>query len=101
MSSNSNSNVDRYNKYMNKLRIMGAESVFGFSVCEEMEQVIITKYIENEDEYRVIEIPSFVTDVQKYIFRDVEQSLKIIHKDNQIDNMALMFGGFEGIITVI
>ena len=64
------SNVEKYNLYnKRKHKLLGNKMYFEFKVIEEKDAVLITKYIKNDDEFRTIEIPSFVTniDTENYI----------------------------------
>lgn len=97
-------NIKAYDKYMRKYNMLGISAPFEFLVSRETDEISITKYIENSEEYRVIEIPSFVTGIRVddmsvitgSIFRGVKQSLKVIHKDNKIRRMKLLFSSFCG-----
>ena len=97
-------NIERCKKYMKKQEMLGTKT-FEFRMNDANDKVIITKYIPDESEYRVIEIPSFVTSIDvieqvgitvRSVFSDVKQSLKIIHKNNQIQNMSGIFCEFKG-----
>lgn len=100
-------------KYMRKQELIGVKT-FDFRMIEETDEVIITNYIDNGQEFRVIEIPDFVTGTLSYAdsltfsyadsltvrkitpFYCVRQSLKIIHKNNQIKDMLSLFNGYLG-----
>lgn len=102
------SNIDSYKRHIKNNQ---EEKVFEFEVDEDTDEVLIKKYIPNNEKFRVIEIPSFVTgivvddsdygwDSDKGIasapFYGVVQSLKIINKNNKIKSMGYMFAGFDG-----
>lgn len=97
-------NIKAYDKYIRKYNMLGISAPFEFLVSRETDEISITKYIENSEEYRVIEIPSFVTGIRVddmsvitgSIFRGVKQSLKVIHKDNKIRRMKFLFSSFCG-----
>ena len=81
------SNVERYYKYLRKCEMMGKEATFEFEVEEEKDKVTLIRYNDTDEDFRVIELPSFVTHIGIYPFFSVRQSLKIIHKDNKIKDM--------------
>ena len=97
--------VQRYEDYKRKYELMGKEMYFEFNVDKENGIVSIDNYIPNDEEFRVIEIPPFVSKIDvrwsKYgrkipMFYDVEQSLKVINKNNRIKDMSCMFYNFLG-----
>lgn len=90
------SNVERYYKYLRKCEMMGKEATFEFEVDEEKDKVTLIRYNETDEDFRVIELPSFVTHIGIYPFFSVRQSLKIIHKDNQIKDMPWFMSGYDG-----
>lgn len=91
------SNVQRCNDYKKKQELLGGMT-FDFEVDTENDRVTLTEYVPNEEEYSVIELPSFVTDIKvardsirdtliRSVFSGVKQSLKIIHRENQIETL--------------
>ena len=91
-------NVKRCRKYMRKQELTGVK-VFDFDVCEYTDDVILNRYHETDDEFRTIEIPSFVTGVSSGLYTDifsnVKQSLKVINK-SKIADMSSLFACFMG-----
>lgn len=91
------SNVQRCNDYKKKQELLGVMT-FDFEVDTENDRVTLTEYVPNEEEYSVIELPSFVTDIKvardsirdtviRSVLSGVKQSLKIIHRENQIETL--------------
>lgn len=89
-------NVQRCEDYKKKLGLVGKE-IFKFETDEVEDKVTIIKYIPNDEPYRVIEIPPFVTHVasRSAIFRKVTQSLKVINK-SKIEDASYLFYEFSG-----
>ena len=88
-------NIQRCKKYIRKSELTGVKT-FEFEIDEENNDVKLIKYYETNLDYDVIEIPSFVTSAEECLFEGVNQSLKVIHKDNQIKTMKNMFTLFNG-----
>ena len=100
------SNVEKCKKYMQKQGLMGIKT-FDFKLDEEKDKVTLKKYYESEQDFRVIEIPEFVTDIAKVInpyivdivdkslFDGVRQSLKVINK-SKMTNMSYLFMNYSG-----
>ena len=59
------SNVEKCMQYMRKDELLGVET-FDFKLDEERDRVYLVKYIPNNEQYRTIEIPSFVTNITRY-----------------------------------
>ena len=98
-------NIEQCKKYIRKLGLIGEKPCFEFETVEATDGVILTKYIEDNQDYRVIEIPTFVTGIkieEKYsyiknsVFKGIEQSLKVIYKGNKIKSMRGLFYGYKG-----
>ena len=99
-------NIEQYNKYIARYSLIGEEPYFKFEIIEDTDEVIITKYIKNKEDFRVIEIPTFVTGIKIELndsnivinspFRGVEQNLKVIYKGDKLTSMKGMFRGYEG-----
>ena len=101
-------NIEQCKKYIRKLGLIGEKPYFEFETVEATDGVILTKYIEDNQDYRVIEIPTFVTGIKieekdYYIknsvfkgFKGIEQSLKVIYKGNKIKSMRGLFYGYKG-----
>ena len=95
------SNVEKYNLFRRKHELLGNKMYFEFKVIKEKDAVLITKYIKNDDEFRKIEIPSFVTNIdtenyiRNFIFEGVRQSLKVINKSKMKD-MSSLFRFYRG-----
>lgn len=85
-------NIERCKDYMRKQELIGVKT-FGFEMKPETDEVIITKYYENSDDFRIIEIPLFVTGfeikcdrdgfIEESIFSYVKQSLKVINRNKK------------------
>lgn len=88
-------NIQKCKKYIRKSELTGVKT-FEFEIDEENNDVKLIKYYETNLDYDVIEIPSFVTSAEECLFDGVNQSLKVIHKDNQIKIMKNMFTSFNG-----
>ena len=98
-------NIEQYNKYMIKLSLIEEEPYFEFETREDTDEVILTKYIVDNQDYRVIEIPTFVTgikikegdhDIWYSPFERIKQNLKVIYKGNKIKSMRGLFYGYKG-----
>ena len=94
-------NIEQYEKYQARQSLVG--NIFEFEIKEETDEVLLVKYNPSSIDYEVIEIPSFVTGIKKNnyghaigIFNGVTQSLKVIHRHNQIKDMTKLFVGFKG-----
>lgn len=59
------SNVEKCMQYMGKEELLGVKT-FDFKLDEERDRVYLVKYIPNNEQYRTIEIPSFVTNITRY-----------------------------------
>lgn len=93
-------NIEKYEAYIKKYGLLGIEVPFEFDIDKEHDRVVITQYKSTDDEYRVIEVPSFVTSVREDsiygAFAYVEQSLKVVHRGNQMKSMRTMFNKYRG-----
>lgn len=99
-------NIEKCKKYMQKQGLMGIKT-FDFKLDEEKDKVTLKKYYESEQDFRIIEIPEFVTDIAKVIneyivdmvdkslFCGVRQSLKVINKSKMTD-MSYLFMDYSG-----
>lgn len=89
------SNIKQYSKYIKKLKLIG-EEIFDFCVYEETDSIVITGYRDTDEESKVIDIPSFVTDIHSGIFEGVRTDLTVTHRNNQIKDMSGLFCDYEG-----
>ena len=98
-------NIEQYEKYIARYSLIDAEPYFKFEVKEETDEVIITEYIENNEEFRIIEIPTFITGIKIGLngglkvnspFKGVKQNLKVIYKCNKRVSMKGMFNEYKG-----
>lgn len=99
-------NIENCEKYIKKQSLLGTET-FKFEIKPETDEVLLKKYIENGDEFRVIEIPKFVTGISRKVdslgfikdwntpFNRVKQNLKIIN-NSKITDMSYMFFNYYG-----
>ena len=65
-------------------------------VYEETDSIVITGYRDTDEESKVIDIPSFVTDIHSGIFEGVRTDLTVTHRDNQIKDMSGLFCDYGG-----
>lgn len=96
------SNIEKCEKYMQKQGIIGSK-IFDFELNRETDEVLLKRYYTDNRDFRVIEIPEFVTGIAKNdvgvnevaVFAYVNQSLKVINKSH-ITNMNRLFSRFNG-----
>ena len=95
--------IDKCNKYIRKQELLGTKT-FDFYLDEEKDEVRLMRYIPNNEDFRVVEIISFVKGninignglkMVRMPFEKVSQSLKIINK-SQIMDMSFMFFRYGG-----
>lgn len=67
-------NIEEYKKYMQKCEMLGTNM---FKFMTHHEDVLITKYIENEEQERLVKVPDFVHTIING-FCNVRQRLKIV-----------------------
>lgn len=88
--------VVEYKKYQRKMEMLGVE-MFKFNLIPEVNSIELYEYIENDESYRRIEIPDFVTDLDVGIFSGVKQNLKVkFSNKNKIDNFMGVFMMYRG-----
>lgn len=90
---------------MKKQELIGRK-LFEFEMNEKTGEVLLERYIPDDEEYKVIEIPDFVTgfkvrhnncgNIKSSVFTDVSQSLKVISKNKNIKSMAYLFYSYRG-----
>lgn len=85
------SNVEQCFEYTGQKNSRIEFNNFIYVIDEKSDNVEIIGYIGDTLDYKVLEIPSFVTKLAPYMFSELSGDAKIIHKDNRIKNMREVF----------
>lgn len=90
------SNISDYEKFIAKSKLIDpyAVSRFDFSIDSDKDRITLNKI--NFDESNVINIPSFVTDINHDLFSGVAKSLRVIWKNCQVKDLKYLFLDYEG-----